>query len=89
MPRTSSPTATIGDEKSPKPTTPAVIPAEFFSPADLAARLGVSVRTLQQWHRVRKGPPLVAVGNFRAYRILGFSQWLADHETAVTRSSKR
>lgn len=89
MPRTPSPTPTIGDEKLQKPTAPTVIPAEFISPADLAARLGVSVRTLQQWHRVRKGPPLVAVGNFRAYRLSGISEWLAARETALQRNRTR
>ena len=56
------------------------IAASYWTPEELAEGLGVTVRTLNRWHRLRQGPPMVKLGQFRVYRREAVHQWLADRE---------
>jgi hypothetical protein len=45
--------------------------------ATAARMLGVTVRTLFQWHRQQKGPPRRHNGNGIRYRISDIEDWLS------------
>lgn len=51
----------------------------------LATALGISVRTLDRWHRMRKGPPRIAIGRKRMYRAETVRRWLEENETSLAR----
>ena len=53
---------------------------DVFSREDLAAALGVSIRTLDRWHRLRIGPPRIEVGKRRLYRAEAVQKWFERNE---------
>jgi len=52
----------------------------LLSQADLASQLQVSIRTLNRWHALRKGPPRIKVGGFIGYRRDALQKWLQANE---------
>lgn len=58
---------------------------EHMKPAEVAALLGVSLRTLSRWHALRVGPARCKVGRTVLYRKKAFESWLAQNETHPTR----
>jgi excisionase family DNA binding protein len=61
------------------------IAANYFTAEELASELNISLRTLRQWHLLRKGPPRLAVGRLRLFHRQSVSSWLASKETAEPR----
>ncbi|KRS15479.1 helix-turn-helix transcriptional regulator [Roseovarius indicus] len=57
-----------------------------LKPAEVAALLGVSLRTLNRWHALRVGPARCKVGRTVLYRKKAIENWLAQNETQPTRS---
>lgn len=60
--------------------TPDDLTFGHLSPEKLAETLGVSVRTLQRWHRLRQGPPRIAVGKLILYKVDSVRDWLSSQE---------
>jgi DNA-binding transcriptional regulator YiaG len=60
--------------------TPSIVKAEFLEPRELAAELGVSVRTVHRWNTLRIGPPRTVVARTVLYRRSTFLNWLASRE---------
>ncbi len=52
-----------------------------LSPGDVAAQIGVSLRTLNRWHALRVGPPRCKVGRKVLYRQAAINNWLEANET--------
>jgi excisionase family DNA binding protein len=48
---------------------------QHLSPADLAARLGVSVFTIYQWNSAGTGPRRMRVGRHVRYRLADVEAW--------------
>lgn len=48
----------------------------FMFASEVASKLGVSIRTLSRWGRLRKGPPRVKVGRTILYRRSAYDAWL-------------
>lgn len=57
-----------------------------MKPTEVAALLGVSLRTLSRWHVLRVGPTRCKVGRTVLYRKNAVESWLALNETQPTRS---
>lgn len=54
---------------------------EFLSSHEVADIFGVSARTLNRWHRLRKGPPRIKIGRRCLYRQTAVRDWLHAHES--------
>lgn len=52
----------------------------YWSPEELARQLKISVRTLNRWHAMRRGPPRITQGRLVLYRVAAVQQWLASRE---------
>lgn len=52
----------------------------LITPKALAQTLGVSVRTLNRWHALRKGPRRFSIGKLAGYRPQAIEAWLAANE---------
>jgi hypothetical protein len=63
--------------------------SEFVAEPDLAAQLGVTVRTLRGWSRKRVGPPRTVVARRIYYRRAAVEQWLLAREQQPVRSGRR
>ncbi|WP_210248918.1 helix-turn-helix domain-containing protein [Methylobacterium sp. WL64] len=61
------------------------IMTKYFDRYDLADALGVHVRTLDRWHRERRGPPRTIVGRQIMYRGEAVEEWLRANEQAAVR----
>lgn len=61
--------------------------ADYLTLYQLAAELGVSVRTLHRWHGLRCGPPRITVGHTILYNVAAVRRWLQDHEVEPMRSA--
>ena len=57
------------------------ISEHFLSPADLAAVLQISERTLSRWAQLGEGPPRTKIGRRVLYRRTAFNEWLVAQET--------
>lgn len=57
-----------------------------MKPTEVAALLGVSLRTLSRWHALRVGPARCKVGRTVLYRKQAVETWLSQNETQPTRS---
>lgn len=53
---------------------------DYETPAQLAADLGICVKTLDRWHRLGEGPPRVKLGRRVLYRRTSVAAWLASRE---------
>jgi len=52
----------------------------LLSKTDTAKFLGVSERTLDRWHTLRKGPARINAGRRVLYRLSAVSTWLSANE---------
>ena len=52
----------------------------YLTPAETATELGVSVRTLERWHLLRKGPPRTELGKRIYYRRDAVRAWMRGQE---------
>ena len=53
---------------------------EYRDRTNLAAMLGVHVRTLDRWFLERRGPPRTMIGRRVFYRIDSVKAWLRSNE---------
>ncbi len=63
--------------------------ANFITPEDLAASLGISRRTLARWHAKRIGPARCVVGKLILYRDDTVRDWLAAMEQEQPERGRR
>jgi hypothetical protein len=54
--------------------------ADYMTPAELAAELGICLQTLKRWHAARIGPPRVMVARKIHYRRGAVQEWLLKRE---------
>jgi len=54
---------------------------DYFTPAQLAAELNKSERTLTHWRDRRVGPPVTRLGNALYYRKQAVVKWLLAQES--------
>ena len=65
---------------------PSSLLAGYLTPRQLAKELGVSQRTLDRWHQFRHGPPRIALGRTRLYRLESVRTWLVQCEQVEPRN---
>jgi predicted DNA-binding transcriptional regulator AlpA len=74
-------------------TTPApadnFIAARYVTEFDLAAMLGLNVRTLRRWWAERTGPPVTKIGKFTYYQKSAVERWLSQREQRPCRTRVR
>jgi predicted DNA-binding transcriptional regulator AlpA len=68
-----------GDPNAPVAPSGALL-AHFLTPEELAAQLGISPRTLNRWHALRRGPPRLMIGRKPYYRGSSVEKWLESRE---------
>jgi predicted DNA-binding transcriptional regulator AlpA len=70
---------------------PRLLAIEYVTPEQLAAELGISVRTLHRWHTARQGqgPPRVVLGRVVIYRRSSVLAWIESREERLTRRVRR
>lgn len=56
------------------------VPESLATPADVAAYLGVPVKTLAEWRSQGKGPGYLKVGRYARYRWPAVESWLSTCE---------
>jgi hypothetical protein len=56
---------------------------DYVSRDDLAAKLGITVKTLVRWQNDGKGPPVTYLGRVPFYSIPSFEKWLKAQERAA------
>ena len=56
---------------------------DYLTPAELAAELGISGRTLERWARLRECPPRTRLGKRIVYRRAAVTEWLRAREQAI------
>jgi phage terminase Nu1 subunit (DNA packaging protein) len=54
--------------------------ADLISESTLAEQLDVGIRTLREWRRRGKGPPVTWVGRRVYFRITSIEEWLRSRE---------
>ena len=54
--------------------------ADYMTPTQCAAELGIDKRTLERWHRLREAPPRTKVGKRVLYRRESVAEWLRSCE---------
>ncbi len=54
--------------------------AEYLTPTQCAAELGIDKRTLERWHRLREAPPRTKIGKRVLYRREAVAKWLRSCE---------
>ena len=55
---------------------------ELVDRTQAARLLGISPRTLDRWHRLRIGPPRVALGGHKVrYRLSSLDAWVRSRES--------
>lgn len=69
--------------------TPTLLWGEYILPKQLAAELGISIRTLHRWHSARQGPPRVVLGRVVLYRRSSVLAWIETREERVNRRMGR
>lgn len=55
--------------------------ADYLTPTECAAELGINPRTLERWHRLGDAPPRVKLGRRVLYRRESVTTWLRARET--------
>ena len=58
-----------------KKDSPAIL-SDYLTRDGLARELGVTVRTLAQWHWARKGPSSIKIAGKRLYKRSDVEAWL-------------
>jgi excisionase family DNA binding protein len=53
---------------------------DYMTPSELAAQLGVCVKTLDRWRADGAGPPVTKVGRKLLYRRASVTAWLQGCE---------
>ena len=76
----------LGRSEANETGQPSSILAGYLTPRQLAKELGVSQRTLDRWHQFRHGPPRIALGRTRLYRLESVRTWLVQCEQAEPRT---
>ena len=61
----------------------------YMTPAEVAAQLGITPRTLERWHNQRVGPPRVRLGRKVLYRHQAVVEWITKNETVPARIGQR
>lgn len=56
----------------------ALAPPHLLTLTQAAEYLGLKVKTLYEWRRLRKGPPSIAVGHLVNYSTADLDAWLAE-----------
>jgi hypothetical protein len=67
------------------PTSKHAVLADFISENALAKQLDVGVRTLREWRRLGKGPPVTWIGRKLYFRITSIEEWLRSREKKAPR----
>lgn len=61
---------------------------QYYTIAELASELGLTVRTIERWGRQGVGPPRMKLaGKWVLYKKSSVAEWLAAAETATMGSS--
>lgn len=68
-------------EPEQEPTTRLLLDG-FLSREQLAQQLGLSLRTIDRWEALHKGPPRVCVGRTILYNTESVREWLRTREKA-------
>lgn len=55
---------------------------EYYTTAELAAKMRVAEQTLRHWRMKRTGPPFVNFGRRVLYPVKGFAEWEAKQTLA-------
>ena len=55
---------------------------DYYTTAELAAKMRVAGQTLRHWRMKRTGPPFVAFGRRVLYPAKGFAEWEAKQTVA-------
>jgi hypothetical protein len=63
--------------------------AGYMTRRELASQLGVTIRTLQGWEKLRTGPPVSKVSTHTHYRREAVEAWLASLEIPMVREPSR
>jgi excisionase family DNA binding protein len=56
---------------------------QFLTPAEVAARFSVDVRTLRRWRKQGIGPQFYEVGRIVRYSADDVTSWLQQHMVAL------
>jgi hypothetical protein len=66
---------------------------KFYSPAELAAQLSVSIETLAQWRWLNQGPPFIRIGHGQRklvrYAAPAVAAWLSADSKPTQGGLKR
>lgn len=57
--------------------------ADYFSRQELADELGLTLRSLERWAWLRKGPARTKIGNRIYYHRAAVEAWLAEQSEVV------
>ena len=76
MPSGAAKNPTTTETKSANP----VLALDLISPRQLAAELGMCLRTLSRLHDARSGPPRISLGRHLFYRRAAVDAWLQSCE---------
>lgn len=60
-----------------------------YTQEQLAAELGISVKTLIRWHSLRMGPARCQIGKFIRYRREAVNEWLIANENRPVARNRR
>jgi DNA-binding transcriptional MerR regulator len=52
----------------------------YLKPAELAAQLGITLRTLRRWEQKRIAPPRTAVERQIFYKVASVQAWMESRE---------
>lgn len=69
----------------PKPKIPNVVLAGYIDEPSFARQIKRRRRTVQEWRRLGKGPPVTWVGRTPYYRIEAAHDWLLSREKQAPR----
>ena len=70
----------VGETNIDDVTLNKLLVSDLLTREQLAKAMNVSVRTVDRWHRMRTGPPRIAVGRQRLYRSAAVRAWLETNE---------
>jgi predicted DNA-binding transcriptional regulator AlpA len=79
----------VADHFQSAESMPSLLAGEYATPEQLAAELGISVRTLHRWHTARQGPPRVVLGRVIFYRRSSVLAWIEGREENLARRGRK